>query len=136
MALAPVDAVVIGAGAGGGVIAKELACAGMRVALLERGRWVTASDDRKDDLRNQRTSVLGAPFGPDDERNPRVAVDRRGRELVVLPSDGAYSNNAACVGSGTVSYGAMAWRYMAQDFRMKSIYGCPPGSTLDDWPIA
>jgi choline dehydrogenase-like flavoprotein len=135
VALDPVDAVVIGAGAGGGVIAKELACAGMRVVLLERGRWVTAWDDHKDDLRNQRTSVLGAPFGPDDERNPRVAVDRRGRELVVLPSDGAYSNNAACVGSGTVSYGAMAWRYMAQDFRMKSIYGCPPGSTLDDWPI-
>ncbi len=135
MALAPVDAVVIGAGAGGGVIAKELACAGLRVALLERGRWVTAWDDRKDDLRNQRTCVLGAPFGPDDECNPRVVVDRRGREQVVLPSDGAYSNNAACVGSGTVSYGAMAWRYMAQDFRMKSLYGCPPGSTLDDWPI-
>ncbi|MGO9228688.1 MAG: GMC family oxidoreductase [Bryobacteraceae bacterium] len=136
MALAGVDAVVIGAGAGGGVIAKELATAGLRVVLLERGRWETAWDDRKDDLRNQRTSVLGAPFGPDDERNPRVAVDRRGRELVVLPSDGAYQNNAACVGSGTVSYGAMAWRYMAQDFRMKSIYGCPPGSTLEDWPIA
>jgi choline dehydrogenase-like flavoprotein len=136
MALAPVDAVVIGAGAGGGVIAKELASAGLRVVLLERGRWVTAWDDRKDDLRNQRTSALGAPFGPDDERNPRVVVNRRGREQVVLPGDGAYSNNAACVGSGTVSYGAMAWRYMAQDFRMKSLYGCPPGSTLEDWPIA
>jgi choline dehydrogenase-like flavoprotein len=136
MALAPVDAVVIGAGAGGGVIAKELASAGLRVVLLERGRWVTAWDDRKDDLRNQRTSALGAPFGPDDERNPRVVVNRRDREQVVLPGDGAYSNNAACVGSGTVSYGAMAWRYMAQDFRMKSLYGCPPGSTLEDWPIA
>jgi len=136
VAMAPVDAVVIGAGAGGGVIAKELASAGLRVVLLERGRWVTAWGDRKDDLRNQRTSALGAPFGPDDERNPRVTVDRRGRELVVLPSDGAYSNNAACVGSGTVSYGAMAWRYMRQDFRMKSVYGCPPGSTLEDWPIA
>ncbi len=136
MALAPVDAVVVGAGAGGGVIAKELACSGMRVVLLERGRWVTAWDDAKDDLRNQRTSALGAPFGPDDARNPRVAVDRAGRELVVLPSEGAYSNNAACVGSGTVSYGAMAWRYMAQDFRMKSLYGCPVGSTLDDWPIS
>jgi choline dehydrogenase-like flavoprotein len=134
--MAPVDAAVIGAGAGGGVIAKELASAGLRVVLLERGRWVTAWGDRKDDLRNQRTSALGAPFGPDDERNPRVTLDRRGRELVVLPSDGAYSNNAACVGSGTVSYGAMAWRYMAQDFRMKAVYGCPPGSTLDDWPIA
>ena len=136
MAMAPVDAVVIGAGAGGGVISKELASAGLRVVLLERGRWVTAWGDRKDDLRNQRTCALGAPFGPDDERNPRVTVDRRGRELVVLPSDGAYSNNASCVGSGTVSYGAMAWRYMPQDFRMKSVYGCPPGSTLDDWPIA
>jgi len=89
MALAPVDAVVICAGAGGGVIAKQLSTAGLRVVLLERGRWVTAWGDRKDDLRNQRTSALGAPFGPDDERNPRVAVDRRGRELVVLPSDGA-----------------------------------------------
>jgi len=136
MALPPVDAVVIGAGAGGGVAAKELSTAGMRVALLERGRWAGPWDDRKDDLANQRTSALGAPFGPDPARNPRVAVDHNGRERVVLPADGAYSNNAACVGSGTVSYGAMAWRYMAQDFRMKSIYGCPEGSTLEDWPIA
>src|SRR5208283_5768705 len=42
VALAGVDAVVIGAGAGGGVIAKELATAGLRVVLLERGRWETA----------------------------------------------------------------------------------------------
>ena len=136
MALSPVNAVVVGAGAGGGVVAKELASAGLRVVLLERGRWVTASDDRKDDLSNQRTSALGVPFGPDEQRNPRVVVDRNRRERVVLSTDGSYSNNAACVGSGTVSYGAMAWRYMAQDFRMKSLYGCPAGSTLEDWPIA
>ena len=135
MALPAVDAVVIGAGAGGGVVAKELATAGMKVVLLERGRWVTPFDCRKDDLRNQRTSFLGASFGPDDDRNPRVSVDRQGRQRVVRPSDGAYSNNAACVGGGTASYGAQAWRFMAQDFRMKSLYGCPEGSTLDDWPI-
>ena len=34
-----VDACVIGAGAGGAVAAKELAEGGMRVALLEEGRW-------------------------------------------------------------------------------------------------
>jgi len=68
----------------------------------------------QDDLRNQRTSVLERRSA-DDERNPRVAVDRRGAELVVLPSEWRYSNNAACVGTATVSYGAMAWRYMAQD---------------------
>lgn len=135
MALKHVNAVVIGAGAAGGVVAKELATGGLSVVLLERGRWTTNYDCRKDDLRNQRTSVLGHPFGPDDERNPRVVVEPGGRAQVVLPSEPGYHNNAACVGSGTVSYGAMAWRYMAQDFRMRSTYGAVEGSTLEDWPI-
>jgi len=131
-----VNAVVIGAGAGGGIVAKELAEAGLAVLLLERGKWNTPFDDLKDDLRNQRVSVLGAPFGPDDERNPRVVVDALGQERIVVPSDGDYNNNAACVGGGTVSYGAMAWRFMEQDFRMRSTYGTVEGSTLDDWPIS
>ena len=33
--------------------------AGLSVVLLERGSGITAADCRKDDLRNQRTSVLG-----------------------------------------------------------------------------
>ena len=135
MTLKRVNAVVIGAGAGGGVVAKELACAGLTVALLERGKWYTAFDCRKDDLRNQRTTALGCAFGPEDGRNPRVVVSPDGHQEVVQPSDGEYSNNAACVGGGTFSYGAMAWRFMENDFRMRSVYGAVPGSTLDDWPI-
>lgn len=135
MSLKHVNAVVIGAGAGGGVAAKQLAEGGLSVVLLERGRWTTNWDCRKDDLRNQRTSVLGSPFGPDDERNPRVTVDQDGQDRIVLPSESAYQNNAACVGSGTVSYGAMAWRYMERDFKMRSTYGAMAGSTLTDWPI-
>jgi len=73
-----VNAVVIGAGAGGGIAAKELTVAGLSVVLLERGPWYTASDCRKDDLRDQRTTVLGNGFGPEDEGNPRVVVDGRG----------------------------------------------------------
>ena len=79
MALKHVNAVVVGSGAGGGIVAKELAEAGLSVVLLERGKWFTSSDDRKDDLRNQRTSALGASFGPDD-RNPRVYADSSGGE--------------------------------------------------------
>ena len=135
MSLKHVNAVVVGAGAGGGVAAKQLAEGGLSVVLLERGHWTTNWDCRKDDLRNQRTSVLGEPFGPDEERNPRVIVATDGQASVVQPSEPGYSNNAGCVGSGTVSYGAMAWRYMAQDFRMRSTYGALAGSTLDDWPI-
>jgi choline dehydrogenase-like flavoprotein len=127
---------VVGAGAGGGIVAKELAEAGLSVVLLERGKWYTAFDCRKDDLRNQRTSVLGCAFGPDDERHRRVFVDVGGKEQIVVPSDGSYQNNAACVGGGTFSYGAMAWRFMEKDFRMRSTYGAVEGSTLEDWPIS
>src|SRR3954465_12091118 len=115
MALHHVNAVIVGAGAGGGVVAKELACAGLSVVLLERGKWHSAADCRKDDLYNQRTQALGARFGPDEDRNPRVLVDEQGREQMVPPSDGGYNNNAACVGGGTFSYGAMAWRFMEKD---------------------
>ena len=130
-----VNAVIVGAGAAGGIVAKELATAGLSVVLLERGKWYTAHDCRKDDLRNQRTTLLGNAFGPDDDGNPRVTVDANGTVRTILPSEGAYSNNAACVGGGTLSYGAQAWRYMPQDFRMRSIYGAPQGSSLEDWPI-
>ena len=136
MALKHVNAVIVGSGAGGGVVAKELATAGLTVVLLERGKFHSAADCRKDDLRNQRTSVLGNGFGPDDDRNPRVLVDEEGRERTIAASEGGYSNNAACVGGGTFSYGAMAWRFMEKDFRMKSTYGAVEGSTLDDWPIS
>ena len=34
-----VDAVVVGAGAGGGIVAKQLASAGLKCVILERGQW-------------------------------------------------------------------------------------------------
>lgn len=131
-----VNVVIIGSGAGGGIVAKELAQAGLSVVLFERGRWQTPAEERKDDLRNQRTIALGAAYGPDEVRNPRVFVDPNGQAHIVSSADWNYNNNAACVGGGTVTYGAMAWRFMEQDFRMKSLYGVPEGSTLDDWPVS
>ena len=130
-----VNAVVIGAGAGGGVVAKELSTAGLSVVLFERGEWGSYDAHDHDELLSQRTTVLGNAFGPDDERYRRVVVNDDGSTEVVYPSDGAYNNVAACVGSGTVSYGAMAWRFMEEDFRMKTTYGRVEGSTLEDWPI-
>lgn len=136
MKLPEVDAVVVGAGAGGGVAGWELSRAGLRVALLERGRLQRFEETGHDELRSQRTTVLGNAFGPDDERHARLVKLGNATEYSrVLPSEGAYGNVAACVGGGTHSYGAMAWRFMEPDFRMRSRYGVPENSTLDDWPI-
>jgi choline dehydrogenase-like flavoprotein len=135
MSLPHVNAVVVGAGAGGGIVARELAEAGLSVVLFERGRWQSFADHGHDELISQRTSPLGNAFGPDNARYRRVVQDGDGWR-VVKPNDGAYSNNAACVGGGTLSYGAMAWRFMPQDFRMRATYGALDGSTLADWPLS
>ena len=130
-----VNAVVIGAGASGGIVAKELSTAGLSVVLLERGHWQSFDDHDHDELISQRVTVLGNAFGPDNDRHRRV-IKVGDRWRIVLPSEGGYNNNAACVGGGTLSYGAMAWRYTEKDFRMRTTYGQLEGSTLEDWPIS
>lgn len=128
------DAVVIGSGAGGGVAACVLAEAGMRVLLLERGKQLTWPDEPRDHLRNHRHSPYGHNTGPDLDGNPRVIV-AEGQERVVQPHQPGYHANAAAVGSGTLVYGAQAWRFHPLDFRMASTYGVPAGSSLVDWPF-
>jgi choline dehydrogenase-like flavoprotein len=130
-----VNAIVVGSGAGGGTAAKELSVSGLSVVLFERGGWAHYDDHDHDELISQRTTVLGNAYGPDNERYRRVAVNPDGTSRIVLPSEWPYNNNAACVGSGTVSYGAMGWRFMEEDFKMKTVYGSVEGSTLEDWPI-
>jgi len=133
-----VNAVVVGAGAGGGIVAKELSEAGLTVVLLERGEWLGFGKHDDDEFKNQQSTVLGEyGFGP-DRRSPRVVETAPGKWQTIRPGEVAgwvYGNNAACVGSGTVVYGAMGWRFMEQDFQMRSTYGVLEGSTLDDWPI-
>ena len=68
-----------------------------------------------DELINQRTTGSATPSAPTNG-SPRVVETGPGRWRTVMPSEGGYSNNAACVGSGTVSYGAMAWRYHGEGF--------------------
>ncbi|HSB29432.1 MAG TPA: GMC family oxidoreductase [Pyrinomonadaceae bacterium] len=130
------DAVIIGSGAGGGIAACVLAEAGKHVLLLERGPALSFFEVGRDHLRNQRLSIYGHNAGPASEGNPRVFVDPQGRSRTVKPHEIDYHNNAACLGGGTRVYGAQAWRFHPDDFRMATKYGVPTGSSLADWPIS
>ncbi len=129
------DAIIIGTGAAGGIVACVLAEAGKRVLLLEKGAALSFADVGRDHLRNQRLAIYGHNAGPELIGNPRVFVDPQGRSRLVKPHELDYHNNAACVGGGTRVYGAQAWRFHPDDFRMASKYRVPEGSSLADWPI-
>lgn len=130
------DVIIVGAGAGGGVAAGELTAAGKSVLLLERGLERSHADSgHRDHLRNHRLSLYGHNTGPDLDGNPRVLLGSDGNTHELRPHENGYQNLAAAVGSGTLVYGAQAWRFHRDDFRMASLYGVPDGSSLVDWPI-
>ena len=127
------DVVIVGAGAGGGVAAHVLTARGLRVLLVDRGPAISPPDLPLDHERNARVST-GLPHQLDfpEGRNPRVIVGTDGRRRVVDSTDPAWLANASAVGGGTLVYGAQAWRFAPEDFRMGSTYG----PAYPDWPIS
>jgi choline dehydrogenase-like flavoprotein len=128
------DFVIVGSGAGGGVAACVLAEAGASVLVVERGRWLGHDDIVVDHLRNHRFAVHGDSTSP--EGHPRAVDAPDGGERAIEPSDPDYQHNAITAGGGTRVFGAQAWRFLPDDFRMATIYGVPEGSALADWPIS
>lgn len=129
------DAVIVGAGAGGSVAAAVLAESGLRVLVVERGSWLQYNQIGRDHVRNHRLSKYGHNTGPGLEGNPRTIILPNGDERITTPFEGNYHNNAMTVGGGTRVYGAQAWRFHPDDFRMATRYGIPDGSSLSDWPL-
>jgi choline dehydrogenase-like flavoprotein len=130
------DAVVVGAGAGGGVAASVLTRAGWRVLLLDRGEVMGYEEIGNDHLRNYRLSLYGHNAPPYlEDGGVRVVIDPDGRERVVPPWGSDYGALPYVVGGGTRLYQGMAWRLTPEDFHLASTHGVPPGSSLADWPL-
>lgn len=136
MATEKTDVVIIGVGAAGGIIAAELAKAGMKVIGLERGpRLKTEDFNPHDELRYFQRQDLR----PNIKSEPvtwRPNANARANPMPVL-------NNGNQAGGGTVHYGAVSWRLHEDDFRARSHtlerYGAsaiPEDSSLADWPLS
>ena len=115
------DVIVIGSGAGGGVIAKELGEAGLEVIVLEAGKRYRPYDDyptHATDFEVSAADVL-------------LAKDVR-RDRYTTPRSKPFNyHRVKAVGGSTLAYHAMSPRFHESDFRVRSEEGL-----ADDWPLS
>ncbi|HZG87950.1 GMC family oxidoreductase [Paenibacillus sp.] len=109
-----VDVVIVGAGTAGGILAKELAEAGMKVVLLEAGPLYDPQDDFASDELSMKS------LGWQDTR----IVD--GSDPLKL----GHNTSGRGVGGGSLHWTGVALRFHNADFNARTIDG-----VADDWPI-
>ena len=129
-----VDFVVIGSGAGGAVMAKQLSQAGFSVVVLEQGGWGAyghEQDYNKDELLNRFLPNVADRLMTDPVKQPNTF--RRNDKEKATPGNHSYG---CVVGGGTVTYGASSWRHLPYEFNeVTKDPTIPSGTGMADWPI-
>ncbi len=120
------DVCVIGTGAGGGVMIKELTGAGFRVVALERGPFLQAAQFTDDELSLVARDELFSPDQIETSRHDESSPTQTGR----------FNNLAHCVGGTMTHWSAWSWRFRPDEFRVRSTEGLVAGASLVDWPIS
>jgi choline dehydrogenase-like flavoprotein len=131
----PVDFVVIGAGAAGGVVAKELSTAGFQVVVLEQGPYLRAEDFEHDELKKKRIwspPYIGQDVLTNDHSLQPNTFRKTAKDQAVLSPAVQYGR---CVGGGSVHFTANYWRFHEIDFVERSRFGPIEGTGFADWPI-
>ena len=122
-----VDFVIIGSGAAGGILAKELSTNGFRVVVLEQGPYLTEADYTHNEIK-----VLGEDLLTNHPKLQPTTFRK-------TPQDKAKQQRALVygrsVGGTSVHFTANFWRFHEIDFIERGKVGPIPGANLVDWPI-
>jgi choline dehydrogenase-like flavoprotein len=123
-----VDFLVIGSGAAGGVMAKELSTAGFKVVVLEQGPYLREKDFVHDEIKGYFQGQLINDWKRQPNTFRKTEADKAVRQPAVL--------YGRVVGGGTVHFTGNFWRFKELDFRERARWGPVPGADLQDWPIS
>jgi len=126
-----VDFVVVGSGAAGGVMARELSQAGFTVLVLEQGPRLGPGDFEHDELKYAYLSGITN----DPKVSPQTFRDDPGKSAE-QPRMGNSLVYARIVGGSSAHYTANFWRFHENDFNERSLLGGIPGTGFADWPIS
>ena len=122
-----VDFVIVGSGASGGVLAKELSTNGFRVVVLEQGPYLTPADFSHDEIKVWVEHQLTNNPAVQPQTFRKTPQDKAQRQYAVM--------YGRCVGGSSVHFTANYWRFHEIDFVEHSKVGDIPGAALADWPI-
>src|SRR5271157_661477 len=122
-----VDFVIVGSGAAGGVLAKELSTAGFKVVVLEQGRFIPASDFGHDEIAQSQEHALTNNFQRQPQTFRKTPRDKAEKQFSAI--------YGCCVGGGTVHFTANFWRFHEIDFVERSRRGPVAGTGFADWPL-
>jgi choline dehydrogenase-like flavoprotein len=122
-----VDFVIVGCGASGGVLARELSQNGFSVVVLEQGPWKSAKDFGHNEFLNWSNSELTNDFRKQPQTFRRTPQDKAQKQPSIMYGQ--------LVGGGTVHFTANYWRFHEIDFIEASKKGTIAGTGFADWPI-
>ena len=122
-----VDFVIVGSGAAGGIIAKELATAGFSVVVLEQGPRLTEKQFDHDEF---------ATFMQGRWSNNPVTQPQSFRASPSAKAETAFAAiYGRLVGGSNAHFTGNFWRMRPLDFNEASVLGGVAGTALADWPI-
>ena len=125
-----VDFIVVGSGAAGGIVARELARAGNSVIVMEQGPRMGPEEFEHDELKYRNLSGITNNPATNPQtfrRDPSQKAERTaGRNPLTY---------ARVVGGSSAHFNANFWRLHEIDFIEGSRFGPIAGASLVDWPI-
>lgn len=124
-----VDFIVVGSGAAGGIIARELSRAGNSVIIMEQGPRLEPWEFEHDELKYRQLSGITNNPATNPQtfrRDEKETAKHTGRNALTY---------ARIVGGSSAHFNANFWRLHEIDFIEGSRFGGIEGASLVDWPI-
>src|SRR6201999_1356348 len=141
--LKEVDVVIVGLGWTGGILAKELTEAGMKVVALERGSMRTSENDYAiPGVRDELRYVVRHDLMQNTARDTLTVRNNLSQEALPMRRLGSFLPGEVVGGSG-VHWSGHTWRWTDMEFKVRSMYEerygkkyIPEDMTIQDWGIS
>ncbi len=128
------DVCIVGSGAGAGPVAYELALAGKKVVILEKGEFYREGDFSKDEIAFCRRSII-TPDLREEYHMIEEKIEGRWRARSTYELGLDFWNGNIVGGSSNLMSGFFH-RLHPRDFRLVSSFGAIEGANVVDWPIS